>query len=70
MKSALKPVELFLALGLSVAIGACGGPAADTTGDEAVEEAPTEQTAPAAGGEEAEEAEETEGGEGGEGGEG
>lgn len=74
MKNTLKPVELFLALGLTVAIGACGGPAADTTGDETVDEAPTEQVAPETEGaedaEEAEEAEETEGGEGGEGGEG
>ncbi len=65
----LKPVELFLALGLAATVTACGG------GTETPAEAPATDEAPAAveeGGEggEGEEAPAEEGGEGGEGGEG
>lgn len=72
MKKPLKSVELFLALGLTAALGACGTPTS-TAPDTApgVEETPT-QSSPAMeshneGGEGGEEA--SEGGEGGEGGE-
>ena len=72
MKHSLKPVELFLALGLAVTVGACGGPSVDsgeggeaTDEQEAITQPATEEGEE---GEEDEEGEENE--EGGEGGEG
>lgn len=62
MKKQLKPVELFLAVGIAATIGACGGPAGEEeTMDEGTEPT-TEEVAP-----EEEEDEDDEGGEGGEG---
>lgn len=65
MEGSLKPVELFLALGLTVALGACGNPSPDATSS-AADATPTEHatTSHSDGGEGGED-----GGEGGEGGE-
>lgn len=77
MKKSLKPVELFLALGLAATVTACGGPAADTPEDAPVGEdapanvSPSEDIDEAEDGAEDDETDESdEGGEGGEGGEG
>lgn len=71
MVKRLKPVELFLAVGLAATMGACGGAAVD--GGEGATDEPTPATdvAPegSEGGEGDEEDEDSEGGEGGEGGE-
>lgn len=75
MKHSLKPVELFLALGLAVTVGACGGPSVDsgeggeaTDEQEAITQPATEEGGEGGEGGEGEEGEEgDEGGEGGEG---
>ncbi|PSN17777.1 hypothetical protein C7271_15935 [filamentous cyanobacterium CCP5] len=71
MKTRLKPVELFLAAGLAMTVGACGGPATDEPGSTEEVAPTTEEVAPDATEEAAPDAEATpEGDEGGEGGEG
>ena len=64
MEKRLKPVELFLALGLVATVSACGGATApESDANTEVDTAPTTEASP-------EEPTTDEGGEGGEGGEG